>query len=125
MVREQSYAVRRRAFEKGRRFVRTFSALTDKGPWSSKQHGAVGRDRNKMSPNGSAHGEHQDGEGVDLVATTGRSGGHLERVPTRCVVLLVPERQSPSREQRVTNEGGLIRFGLGAANERELGAIDQ
>jgi hypothetical protein len=121
MFREPTYRVKgRRAFERGREFVRTFSAQKQ-SPWSSEQHGGLGRERNKTSPNSPAHGTRQDSKGVDLFATTGRSEGHLERVPRRCVVLLVPERQSPRREQRVTNEGGLIRFGLGGASEREVG----
>jgi hypothetical protein len=46
----------------------------------------------------------------------------MELVPTPRVVLAAPKRQLPSNEQRVTNEGGLIRFGLGASNDREVSA---
>jgi hypothetical protein len=62
----------------------------------------------------------KDAEGGDLVAITGLGEGDVEYVPTRCVVLLVPERRPPRSEQRVTNEGGLIRFGLDGGNDREL-----
>ena len=43
-------------------------------------------------------------------------------VPTPCVVLVAPGRQQPKNEQPVTNEGGLIRFGLGDSNDREVRA---
>jgi hypothetical protein len=43
----------------------------------------------------------------------------MEHVPTPCVVLVAPGRQLPINEQPVTNEGGLIRFGLGGRNDRE------
>jgi hypothetical protein len=72
--------------------------------------------------NGSADRAQQRAREIDLLATGARTEGHLEHVPTPCVVLFAPGRQLPRNEDRVTNEGGLIRFGLGASNDREVRA---
>jgi hypothetical protein len=112
----------RQALKKGREFVRAFSAPTEGSPWTLKQDVDVVRERNKTSPNGSADGAHQDAGGGDLVAISVRRAGDVEYVPTPCVVLVAPGRQLPRNEQPVTNEGGLIRFGLGASNDREVRA---
>jgi hypothetical protein len=112
----------RQALRKGREFVRAFNALTEGSPWMLKRDVDVVSDRNKTSPNGSGDGAHQNAGERDLVAITVRRKGDMEHVPTPCVVLVAPGRQHPMNEQSVTNEGGLIRFGLGASTEREVRA---
>ena len=72
--------------------------------------------------NGSADPAQQQAGETDLLAIGARTEGKLEHVPTQCVVLFAPGRQLPRNEDRVTNEGGLIRFGLGASNDREVRA---
>jgi hypothetical protein len=111
----------RQALKKGQEFVRAFNALTRRNPWTSTQNVDVLRDSNRTSPNGSTGGAHQDAGGRHLVATGGRGEGDMEHVPTPCVVLVAPGRQLPMNEQPVTNEGGLIRFGLGAQRQRGEG----
>jgi hypothetical protein len=109
------------AFKKGRELIRAFSGVTAKSRRTFKQNADLMRDRNETSPNGSADGVCQDAGGGVVVPTPGHSAGDMEHVPTPCVVLLVPERRPPSSKQRVTKEGGLIRFGLGGGNDRALG----
>ena len=70
--------------------------------------------------NGSADRAQQRAGETDLVAIGAHTEGDMEHVPTRCVVLVAPGRQHPMNEQPVTNEGGLIRFGFGARNDREV-----
>jgi hypothetical protein len=106
---------------KGRQFVRAFNALTEGNPWTLRQDVDVVSDRNKTSPNGSGDGAHQDG-GRHLVAISVPREGDREQIPTPCVVLFAPGRRLPRNEQPVTNEGGLIRFGLGASNDGEVRA---
>jgi hypothetical protein len=123
MFRKPTYRAKGRlALKKGREFVRAFNALTKKNAWMSTQNVDVLRDWNKTSPNGSGNGAHQGAGERDLVAMTVRREGDMEHVPTPCVVLVAPGRQLPMNEQPVTNEGGLIRFGLGARNDREMRA---
>jgi hypothetical protein len=45
-----------------------------------------------------------------------------EHVSTTRVELVGPRGRLPRNEQPVTNEGGLIRFALGARNDREVRA---
>jgi hypothetical protein len=123
MFQKPTYRAKGRlALKKGREFVRAFNALTEKNPWMSTQNVDVLRDWNRTSPNGSADGTQQDAGGGDLVAIGVRGKGDMAHVPTPCVVLVAPGRQLPMNEQPVTNEGGLIRFGLGASNDREVRA---
>jgi hypothetical protein len=112
----------RQALRKGREFVRAFSALAEGRPWTLKRDVGVVSDRNKTSPNGSGDGAHQDAGERDLVAISVRRRGDKNHVPTPCVVRVAPGRQLPMNEQPVSNEGGLIRFGLGARNDREVRA---
>jgi hypothetical protein len=122
VLRTPTYRAKgRQALRKGREFVRAFNALTEGSPWMLKRDDDVVSDRNKTSPSGSGDGAHQD-RGGRLVAMSLPSEGEKEHVPTPCVVLVAPGRQLPMNEQPVTNEGGLIRFGLGASNEREVRA---
>jgi hypothetical protein len=84
------------------------------------------RDQIKTSRNGSADGFRQDGARRDagrgdVVASTERREGEMERLPTPCFVLLAPAGKRPRNEQPVTNEGGLIRFALGGSNDRDAG----
>jgi hypothetical protein len=72
--------------------------------------------------NGSADRAQQRAEETDLVAIGAQTEGDMEHVPTRCVVLVAPGRQLLINEQPVTNEGGLIRFGLGDRNDRHVRA---
>jgi hypothetical protein len=72
--------------------------------------------------NSSADRAQQQARESNLLAIGARTEGNLEHVPTPCVVLVAPGRQLPRNEERVTNEGGLIRFGLGASNDREVRA---
>jgi hypothetical protein len=123
VLRTPTYRAKgRRALRKGRGLVGAFNALTEGSPWTLKWDVDVVSDRNKTRPNGSGDGAHQDAGERDLVAITVRREGDMELVPTPCVVLVAPERQLPSNEQPVTNEGGLIRFALGASNDREVRA---
>jgi hypothetical protein len=83
------------------------------------------RDQIKTSRNGSAEGFRQDGARQDagrgdVVASTERREGDMERLPISCFVLLAPGGKPPRNEQPVTNEGGLIRFALGGSTEREV-----
>jgi hypothetical protein len=71
---------------------------------------------------GSAHSAQLRARETVTRAIDGLTGGNLEHVPTPCVVHLAPSRRLPRNEERVTNEGGLIRFGLGASNDREVRA---
>ena len=122
MVRTPTYRVRgRQALRKGRGLVRALKALTEGSPWTLRQEVDVLSERNETSPNGSGDGAHHAG-GRDLVAIRVRREGDIEHVPTPCFVLVTPERQLPSNEQPVTNEGGLLRFALGASNDREVRA---
>jgi hypothetical protein len=75
-----------------------------------------------MGTNGSADRAQQRAGETDLVVIGAHTEGDMEHVPTPCVVLLAPGRQHPKNEQPVTNEGGLIRFGLGDSNDREVRA---
>jgi hypothetical protein len=111
----------RQALRKGREFVRAFNALAEGSLWMLERDVDVVSDRNKTSPNGSGDGAHQDGGGR-LVAISAPREGDTEHAPTPCVVLIAPGTRLPRNEQRVTNEGGLIRFGLGANNAREVRA---
>jgi hypothetical protein len=123
VLRTPAYRAKgRQALRNGREFVRAFNALTEGSPWTLKQGVDVVSDRNKTSPNGSGDGAHQDAGGGDLVAISVRREGDMEHLPTPCVVLVAPGRQLPRNEQPVTNEGGLIRFGLGASNDRKARA---
>jgi hypothetical protein len=125
VLRTPTYRAKgRRALRKGREFVRAFNALTEESPWTLKrrQHADVVSDPNKTSPNGSGDGAHQDAGERNPVATTVRREGDTELVPTPCVVLAAPKRQLPSNARRVTNEGGLIRFGLDASDDRNVRA---
>ena len=72
--------------------------------------------------NGPADRAQQQARESNLLAIVARTEGNLEHVPTQCVVLSAPGRQLPRNQDRVTNEGGLIRFGLGASNDREVRA---
>jgi hypothetical protein len=81
---------------------------------------AKGTRARKTSPNGFTDNAQQDTGGEDLVAIRVRREGDKEHLPTPCVVLFAPDRRLPRNEQPVTNEGGLIRFGLGASNDREV-----
>jgi hypothetical protein len=72
--------------------------------------------------NGSADRAQQQARESNLLAIGARTEENLEHVPTPCVVLVAPGRQLPRNEERVTNEGGLIRFGLGTSNDREVRA---
>jgi hypothetical protein len=122
VLRTPTYRAKgRQALRKGREFVRAFNALTEGSPWTLKQDVDFVSHRNKTSPNGSGDGAHQDGGGHLVAISVPREGGK-EHVPTPCVVLFAPGRQLPRNEQPVTNEGGLIRFGLGASNDREVRA---
>jgi hypothetical protein len=122
MFRRPTYRAKgRQALKKGREFVRAFNALTERNPWMSTQNVDGLRDWNRRSPNGSADGAHQDAGGGDLVAIGVRGEGDMEHVPTPCVVLVAPGRQLPMNEQPVTNEGGLIRFALGAQRQKREG----
>jgi hypothetical protein len=109
----------RQALRKGQEFVRAFNALTRRNPWTSTRNVDVLRDSNRTSPNGSTGGAHQDAGGRHLVATGVRGEGDMEHVPTPCVVLHAPARRLPRTDQPVTSEGGLIRFALGASNDRK------
>jgi hypothetical protein len=71
---------------------------------------------------GSADGTEEQARETDLLAIGELTRGNLDHVPTRCVVLVAPSRQLPLNEERVTDEGGLIRFGLGASKDREVRA---
>ena len=118
MFRRPTYRAKgRQTLKKGREFVRAFNALTERNPWMSTQKVDVLRDWNRTSPNGSADGTQQDAGGGELVAIGMRGERDMEHVPTPCVVLVAPDRQLRMNEQPVTNEGGLIRFGLGASND--------
>jgi hypothetical protein len=122
VLRTPTYRAKgRQALSKGREFVRAFNALTEGSPWTLRQEVDVVSDQNKTSPNGSGDGAHQDGRG-HLVAISVRREGDKVHVPTPCAVLVAPGRQHPMNEQPVTNEGGLIRFGLGTSNDREVRA---
>jgi hypothetical protein len=122
VLRTPTYRAKgRQALRKGRQFFRAFNALTEGSPWTLRQDVDVVNDRNKTSPNGSGDGAHQDGGG-HLVAISVPREGDKEHVPTPCVVLFAPGRRLPRNEQPVTNEGGLIRFGLGPSNAREVRA---
>jgi hypothetical protein len=72
--------------------------------------------------NGSADRAQQQARESNLLAIVARTEGNLEHVPTPCVVLVAPGRQLPRNEDRVTNEGGLIRYGLGASDDQEVRA---
>ena len=72
--------------------------------------------------NGSADRAQRRAGETDLLAIGAHTEGDMEHVPTPCIVLLAPGRQQPKNEQPVTNEGGLIRFGLGDSNDREVRA---
>jgi hypothetical protein len=72
--------------------------------------------------NGSADRAQQHARETELLLTGARTEGHLEHVPTPCLVLVAPSRQLPRNEERITEEGGLIRFGLGASKDREVRA---
>jgi hypothetical protein len=72
--------------------------------------------------NGSADRAQQRARETDVVAIGAQTEGDMEHVPTPCVVLVTPRRQLLINEQPVTNEGGLIRFGLGGSNDREVRA---
>jgi hypothetical protein len=123
MFRRPTYRAKgRQALKKGREFVCAFNALTERNPWMSTQNVDVLRDWNRTSPNGSADGTQQDAGEGELVAIGVPGEGDMEHVPTPCIVLVAPGRQLPMNEQPVTNEGGLIRFGLGASNDREVRA---
>ena len=111
----------RHALRKRREFVRAFIGLTEGSPWTLRQKGDVVKDRNKTSANGSGDGAHQNGGGHRVAISVPREGDKVH-APTPCVVLVAPGRQHPMNEQPVTNEGGLIRFGLGASNDREVRA---
>jgi hypothetical protein len=120
MFRGPTYRAKgRQALKKGQEFVRAFNALTRRNPWTSTQNVDVLRDSNRTSPNGSTGGAHQDAGGRHLVATGVRGEGDMEHVPTPCVVLHAPARGLPRADQPVTSEGGLIRFALGASNDRK------
>lgn len=108
------------ALKRGLEFGRAVRALAEKNPWTLKQDVDVVRDRTKPAPTGSSDTALQDAG--DLAAVSGRKERDSEHVRTRCVVLLVPGEQLPRNEQRVTNEGGLIRFALGASNDQDMGA---
>jgi hypothetical protein len=123
VLRTPTYRAKgRRALRKGREFVRALNTLTEESPRTLKRRVDVVSDQNKTSPNGSGGGAHHDAGERNPVATTVRREGDMELFPTPRVVLAAPKRQLPSNEQRVTNEGGLIRFGLGASNDREVRA---
>jgi hypothetical protein len=84
----------------------------------------IQRDQIKTSRNGSADGFSHDGSRQDsgrgdVVASTERKEGDMERLPISCFVLLAPRGKPARNEQPVTNEGGLIRFALGGSNDRE------
>jgi hypothetical protein len=122
VLRTPTYRAKgRQALRKGRQFFRAFNALTEGSPWTLRQDVDVVNDQNKTSPNGSGDGAPQDGGG-HLVAISAPREGDKEHVPTPCVVLFAPGRRLPRNEQPVTNEGGLIRFGLGPSNAREVRA---
>jgi hypothetical protein len=71
---------------------------------------------------GSADRAPQRAEETDLVAIGAPREGDMEHVPTPCVVLVAPGRQLPMNDEPVTNEGGLIRFGLGGRSDRKVRA---
>jgi hypothetical protein len=122
VLRKPTYRAKgRQALRKGREFVRAFNALTEGSPWTLRQEVDLVSDRNKTSPNGAGDGARQD-RGGHLVAISVPREGDKERVPTPCVVLFAPGGRLPRNEQPVTNEGGLIRFGLGPSNAREVRA---
>ena len=124
MLRTPTYRAKgRHALRKGREIVRAFSALTEGSPWTLRQVDGVS-DQNKTNPDGSggpADGANQDGGGHLVTISVPRERDKVY-VPTPCVVLVAPGRRHPMNEQPVTNEGGLIRFGLGDSNDREVRA---
>jgi hypothetical protein len=120
VLRTPTYRAKgRQALRKGRQFVRAFNALTERSPRTLKQDVDFVSDRNKTSPTGSTDGAQQQSGERDLVAISVRGEANTERFSTPCVMLFAPGRRLPRNEQPVTNEGGLIRFGLGASNDRK------
>jgi hypothetical protein len=71
---------------------------------------------------GSADPAQQRAGETDLVAISVPREGDKVHAPTPCVVLVAPGRQHPMNDEPVTNEGGLIRFGLGGRHDRKLRA---
>jgi hypothetical protein len=107
-----------RTFTKARELVGASIALVERGQWTLKKSRLAAGSPNTASPNGPTSDAQPAGEAKDLVALSVSEQREAERVPIPCFVILAPGSTPPRAERSVSNEGGLIRFGLDSRDDR-------
>jgi hypothetical protein len=108
-----------RTLERARELVGTLNALVERGPWTLKKRGPATGGLNPASPNGRApDAQSVASEAKDLVAPSVPEELEAERVATPCFVIFAPSSPLPRSERSVSNEGGLVRFGLDSRDDR-------
>jgi hypothetical protein len=119
MLRRSTYRPKgARTLEKARELVGAFNALTERGPWTLKKSRLAAGSLNTASPNGPTPDAQSVGEAKDLVAPSASEDRDAERVAIPCFVVFAPGAPLPRAERSVSNEGGLIRFGLDSRDDQ-------
>ena len=107
-----------RLLEKARQLVSAFNALAERSPWRLKRSGLVAGSLGEASLDGPSTQAQSVGEARDLFAISVPEEPYAKRVAVPCFVVFAPGAPVPRAEGSVSNEGGLIRFGLDSRDDR-------
>jgi hypothetical protein len=106
-----------RTLERALRPLGAFNELAERSPWTLKKSRLAAGSRTIASPNGTAPDAQSVGEARDLIAPN-VPARDAERVAIPCFVIFAPGAPLPRADRSVSNEGGLIRFGFDAHDDR-------
>jgi hypothetical protein len=100
-----------------RRLLSAFTSLAEKGSWTVRRNSFAAGSRIQTRGNGPMTDAHSVRDARDLVAPTAPEPV-AERVAIPCFVVFAPRAPLPAAERSISNEGGIIRFGLDSRDDR-------
>lgn len=108
-----------RMWGKARELAGAFGAFTERSPWALKTSVLTEGSLNAARPHRPTTDAQSVGEAREVVSVRVPGEPEEERIAVPCFVIFAPGTPVPRAARSVSNEGGLIRFGLDSRDDRD------